>query len=82
MTVDLIDKNTTKLSGVCPLEDAEMLFQLLLDNPGIAVDWTQCERAHTAVVQVLLAAQCSLKGPPAGTFLKAHIEPAILRAGE
>lgn len=81
MTVNLVDPKTIELSGICPLEDAETLFQSLLENEGAAVDWTKCEQAHTAVVQVLMASRRPLRGPPAGGFLRAHIEPAFLRAG-
>ena len=81
MTVNLVGPKTIELSGNCPLEDAEVLFQSLLENEGAAVDWTKCEQAHTAVVQVLMASGRPLRGPPAGEFLKAHIESAVLRAG-
>jgi hypothetical protein len=81
LTVSLIDQKTIAVIGICALEDAEALLQLTLDNPAADVDWTRCERAHTAVIQILMEMRCPLRGPPAGTYLKAHIEPAILRAG-
>jgi hypothetical protein len=81
LTVNLIDGKTIELSGICPLEDAEILLQYLLENTGTTLDWTKCEEAHTAVIQILMASKCALIGPPAGLFLKAYIEPALLRAG-
>ena len=81
MTVNLIDPSSIELVGTCSLEDAEVLFQHLLENRTIAVDWSKCRVAHTAVVQVLLASKCVLKGPPAGSFLTGHIQGALERAG-
>ena len=81
MTVNFTDPKTIALSGICPLEDAEALFQSLLENPAATVDWRGCEQAHTAVIQVLMASKRPLKGPPAGRFLKGHIETALLGLG-
>lgn len=80
MTVKLVDRGNVELSGNCPPEDAEVLFQHLLENRSVTVDWTKCEQAHTAVIQVLLASGCQLRGPPAGSFLKEYIEAAVRRA--
>ena len=80
MTVTLTD-STVVLSGDCPLEDAEILVQRLIENGGAGVDWTQCEHAHTAVIQVLMAAKRPLKGPPSGEFLKTQIDPALRGTG-
>ncbi len=80
MTVKLVDEDNVELSGSCPPEDAEVLFQHLLENRSATVDWTKCEQAHTAVIQVLLASGCQLKGPPAASFLKEYIEAALCRA--
>lgn len=80
MTVKLVDKGNVELSGNCPREDAEVLFQNLLENRSATVDWTKCEQAHTAVIQVLLASGCQLKGPPRASFLKGYIEVALRRA--
>jgi hypothetical protein len=81
LTVNFVDSKTIELSGICPLEDAELLFQHLSQNGAATVDWTRCEKAHTAVVQILMASKCTLKGPPQGDFLRMHMEPALLRAG-
>jgi hypothetical protein len=57
------------LVGRCPSEDAEALLRHLCAHPKADVDWRECESAHTAVVQVLIAARLSPKGPPASRFL-------------
>jgi hypothetical protein len=68
-----------ELEGDCPSEDAEMLLQHLLTVPTASVDWRSCESAHTAVIQVLLAARPKLLGPPAGRALKDWVEPLLAR---
>jgi hypothetical protein len=80
MTVRLGDDGTILLVGDCPTEDAERLLTELLAHPQATVDWGACTSAHTAVIQVLLASEGPLIGPPQGEFLKAVIEPALDRA--
>jgi hypothetical protein len=65
------------LVGLCPLEDAEELLSALLAAPGAGIDWTQCEGAHSAVIQVLLAAERTIEGPPKGGSLRRWIEPSL-----
>jgi hypothetical protein len=80
LTVKLVDNDSIELAGTCPSEDAEVLFQYLLQGRSANVDWSGCERAHTAVIQVLLASGCHVTGSPAGGFLNAYIQPALRRA--
>jgi len=61
------------LQGVCPIEEAEALLRCLSEVPGATVDWSECDGAHTAVIQVLLAARPSIVGRPADPFLDRHI---------
>lgn len=77
MTVRLAPDGTIELEGVCPIEDAEKLQQYLIRQPAGTVDWRACAAAHTAVVQVLLAAKPLLRGPPASGFLRDHVEPLL-----
>ena len=77
MTVRAGGDGVLELAGNCVSADAEPLLQLLLANPGATVDWRDCRNAHTAVVQVLLAARPELLGPPADTRLRAWVEPSI-----
>lgn len=55
-----------RLSGHCPVEEAEPLLDALRLNPDAIVDLTGAAWVHTAVLQVLLAAAPSLRGRPAG----------------
>jgi hypothetical protein len=80
MSVELGRDGSIRLAGTCPLEDAEPLLRLVLDNPSAPLDWRACSRAHAAVIQVLLAARPRLLGPPADPFLRVRIEP-LLSAG-
>jgi hypothetical protein len=51
-----------ELDGRCPVEDAELLLELLQATPSAFLDWRQCSHIHTAVFQVLLAARPALVG--------------------
>ena len=77
MTIELADDGTVTMAGTCPIEDAEELQQCLLSHQGAEVDWRSCDAAHTAVVQVLLAAGRALRGPPRGEFLRTHVAPLL-----
>jgi len=77
MTVRTAAEGVIELVGACPSTDAEPLLQLLLATPEATVDWRECRGAHTAVVQVLMAAQPKLLGPPADTRLKTWVGPAM-----
>jgi hypothetical protein len=81
LTVRMAGPDMIELEGACPLEDAEILLQLLLEHQLAAVDWRKCQQAHTAVVQVLLASERALRGPAAGPFLTKYIEAALGSAG-
>ncbi len=80
MTVRLVDPTQIVLEGPCPAADAESLLAHLAASPAARVDWRACQQAHTAVVQVLLAAASRVDGPPAGAFLRVWIEPALLKS--
>lgn len=79
MTVRLAEDGAVELVGDCPLEDAGRLQQQLLAKAGAPVDWRACTTAHAAVIQVLLASGAVLRGPPAGHFLKMHLDPLFKR---
>lgn len=80
MTVRSSAQGHIALEGACPSEDADELVQLLLTNPGTAVDWRGCEAAHSAVIQVLMAAKPRLLGPPSGESLRMWVEPSLAGA--
>jgi hypothetical protein len=73
MTVSLSSEGMILLRGDCPLEDAEALVRSLSEDPGAAVDWSGCDRAHTAVIQVLAAARPRLIGSPRSPIVRQHL---------
>jgi hypothetical protein len=73
-----IDDQTLALEGQCGVDDAEALLQALLATPAAVVDWRGCEGAHTAVVQVLLAARARVRGPAASVFLSEMVERGLV----
>ena len=77
MTVRLTTDGAIELDGICSVEDAEALQQHLLTIPLAIVDWRSCVQAHAAVIQVLLASEATLRGPPAGDFLRIQVDPAM-----
>lgn len=70
MTVTVSANGTIELAGACPVEDAEALLQHLLTTPTAPLDWSACESAHTAVIQVLLVARAKPVGVPVSGFLR------------
>jgi hypothetical protein len=80
MTVTKRADGVIALTGSCPVEDAEALLQLLLAAPSPRVDWSACESAHTAVVQVLIASGIAPSGEPKTQFLREHISGALGRS--
>ena len=63
MTVTRRDAESIVLEGTCDAEDAEALLQMLIETPVARLDWRACNRVHTAVAQVLLAAGPKVQGP-------------------
>jgi hypothetical protein len=81
MTVRSAADGSIRLEGDCTIEDAEPLQRLLLTAPEATLDWRTCTAAHTAVVQILLAARPALRGPPDSAFLRDWIEPLLQPSG-
>jgi hypothetical protein len=63
MTVHRGDNGAIVLDGVCPVEDAEPLLQMLQSTPAAELDWRQCRQLHTAVLQLVLASGRTPIGP-------------------
>lgn len=80
MTIRVSANGAIELVGICPSEEAETLLQHLLATPQATVDWRGCESAHTAVIQVLIAAKPQLIGPPAADSLEAWVQPLLTGA--
>jgi len=77
MTVRLTTEGTIELEGSCSSDEAEALLQHVLATPNATVDWRGCEAAHTAVVQVLMAAGPKILGPPVGVRLEKWVQPML-----
>ncbi|XYD11839.1 hypothetical protein R1A27_32190 (plasmid) [Methylobacterium sp. NMS12] len=58
-----------RLAGTCPVEDAETLAAILLEDPTAPVDWTACTRMHTAVYQVLVRLRPTMLGACGDPFV-------------
>lgn len=77
MTVRRSDHGTLVLEGVCPVEDAEDLLQLLQTGPAAALDWTKCRQMHTAVLQVILASGIVPQGPCGDALVRQWLAPKL-----
>jgi hypothetical protein len=77
MTIKLSPAGVIELTGICTSDEGEILLQHLLASPNNMVDWRGCEAAHTAVIQVLMAARPRLLGPPAAVLLERWVQPAV-----
>jgi hypothetical protein len=71
MTIRQDDGGAIVLEGDCPVEEAETLLERLQARPDATVDWSACTRLHTAVIQVLMAAQARIRGPCGDAFVRA-----------
>ena len=77
-----LHEGSIRLEGDCPVEDAEQLLQLILENGRCTVDLGGCGRLHMAVVQVLLAARRPILGIPGNAFVAEWLLPQLLSADE
>jgi hypothetical protein len=81
VTVRRSDSGTVVLEGVCSVEDAEALLQLLQTVPGAMLDWTQCRQLHTAVLQVVLASGLDPVGPCGDAWVAQWLAPKLAQKG-
>lgn len=70
------------LEGDCSLEDVEPLLRGLLEAPGAELDWRGCHHVHAAILQLMLASQRAVIGPPGDPFLETCIGPLLRRPGD
>lgn len=75
MTVRRGDDGTIVLDGICQVEDAEPLLQLLQARPTAGIDWTHCRQLHTAVLQVVLASGRVPLGPCGDLWVERWLAP-------
>jgi hypothetical protein len=59
------------LEDACEVEEAEHMLELLQGGAITGFDLRSCRRLHTAVLQLLLAAQLPIVSPPADPGLAA-----------
>jgi len=77
MTVRRSKDGTIVLEGVCPVEDAEPLLQMLQNMPTAGIDWTQCNQLHTAVLQIILASGTPSIGPCGDAWVAQWLGPEL-----
>jgi hypothetical protein len=82
MSVRWREDKAVALSGDSGLDDAEPLLHMLSAHPGAPVDWRQCEGAHAAILQILMASGAAIIGPPQAAHLRNVVEPALTRYRE
>ena len=75
MSVRRDDSGAILLDGVCPVEDAEPLLQMVQTTPAARLDWTRCTLLHTAVLQVILAARIAPAGPCGDPWVEQWVAP-------
>ncbi len=81
MTVRRGDNGAIVLDGVCPVEDAEPLLQMLQTMPAAQVDWRQSRQMHTAVLQLVLASGRALIGPCGDAWVAQWLVPKLPQSG-
>ena len=67
---------TILLRGACTVEDAETLFNQVLEGAD-GIDVSGCAFLHTACLQVLLSAHVKLIGTPADPALARWVAPLL-----
>ncbi len=81
MTVRRSDHGTILLEGICAVEDAEPLLQMLHATPNAVIDWTQSQQLHTAVLQVIFVSGCLVVGPCGDDWLEQWVAPQLFQTG-
>lgn len=77
MTIGRSETGAVILAGVCAVEDAEPLLQMLQATPAAVVDWTACRQLHTAVFQVILASGIAPIGPCGDVWIDHWLAPKL-----
>jgi hypothetical protein len=82
VTVRRTDDGRLVLEGICPVEDAEALLQLLQTGLDGELDWTTCRQLHTAVLQVVLASGLVPRGPCGDTLVEEWLGPKFRKTND
>jgi hypothetical protein len=77
LTIRRSDEGIVVLDGLCAVEDAETLLQMLQATPGAIVDWTPCRQLHTAVLQVIMASGSGPIGPCGDVWVQQWLAPKL-----
>ena len=77
MTIRRGDNGVIVLEGVCPVEDAEPLLQMLQAMPTADIDWQACHQLHTAVLQLVLASGRIPIGPCGDAWVAQWLAPKL-----
>ncbi len=82
MTI-VLDNGLIRLEGDCPVEEAEILADLLQSSAVSSADLSQCRHLHSAVAQALLAFRVRIIGESQTPFIRDFVIPALTgRAAE
>lgn len=81
MSLEVVE-GVIPIKGHSRVEDAEILVGLLQGQTKVVVDLSACESLHAAVVQALLAFDCTVVGEPTDDFLRDLLAPALARSGK
>ena len=72
-----IHDDTLRVSDILGVEDAEILLEWLLKNPGGAVDLAECTHLHAANLQVLMASPPRITNWPDDALLADWLKHAL-----
>lgn len=72
-----LDGDTIRVSGRCPVQDAEPLQTFLQSAPTAAVDLSGCSHLHTSIVQVLRCARPAIASMPDAPSLRALLAAVL-----
>jgi len=71
-------KTVAIFDGVCAVEDAETLWNWLLEHPKGKVNLKNCTHIHSAIFQVLMKAQPIPSSLPEDEVLSAWVSPVLM----
>jgi hypothetical protein len=65
-----IEDNVVSITGHCPIDDAESLFETLRGIEDPVFDLSHATTLHTAIVQMVLASSARIRGMPTEKVLE------------
>lgn len=73
-------KSRAIFSDIAGGEEAEALLEWLTKYPKGKIDLANCTHLHPAILQVMMAANCSIHVPPSDQDLAKWVDSALKRA--